>query len=168
MHVSDHMWSRALQRNVPVTRLGIAAATVLGLVPSLVVSGSHSSVASADQSDNGDSSDESSDGNGDRSALLALGRAYKQLNADVGVFGLATLKVSAAAIQSNTPGDATYDDLIGKVASLGSQRDALARQISDVLTSTGSDHHGDRDSIRQLTAQANDLLSQASELAADS
>ena len=57
---------------------------------------------------------------------VALESAYKQLNADVGVFGLATLQASTKALESTSPGDATYRSIEGALASWASERDALA------------------------------------------
>ncbi len=71
-------------------------------------------------------------GDGNR-PLLRLAADYKQLDAGVGAFGLATLTVSSRALASQSAGDATYADLESWLQTEGSRRDALAHQIRSVL-----------------------------------
>ena len=62
-----------------------------------------------------------------------LAAGYKQLNASVGAFATATLKTATAAIESSSPGDATYLQTDAALEALGAQRDALAAQINRVI-----------------------------------
>jgi hypothetical protein len=67
--------------------------------------------------------------------LDQLGEVYKQLDASVGQFGMDTLRISTAAIESgNSSGDSTYATLENQLISFGTQRDALAGQIITLLT----------------------------------
>ncbi|MFZ2034771.1 MAG: hypothetical protein WAW53_13520 [Candidatus Dormiibacterota bacterium] len=98
--------------------------------------------------------------------LVALESAYKQLNADVGVFGIATLQASTKALESSSSGDATYRSIEQALTQLGAQRDALASRISEAL----NDLEFGGQSIasgaaRSWTNQANALMVQASEFA---
>ena len=68
-----------------------------------------------------------------RGSLVRLAQAYKQLDAAVGDFGLATLAVSTDALASQSTNDATYTSLEGWLTTIGGQRDALAAQISGLL-----------------------------------
>ena len=54
--------------------------------------------------------------------LVALESAYKQVNADVGVFGLATLQASTRALESTSAGDAVYRSIERALTKLGSER----------------------------------------------
>ncbi|HEU5353411.1 MAG TPA: hypothetical protein VFU65_03080, partial [Actinocrinis sp.] len=65
----------------------------------------------------------------------ALAAVYKQLNASVGEFATATLKRATAAIESTSPGDATYLQTGALLAALGQQRDAIAAQMSQLINS---------------------------------
>lgn len=69
----------------------------------------------------------------DRAGFEALAGAYKQLNASVGQFGLATLKLATTGLESTSPGDTTYLQTDAALAALGQQRDALAAQISSQI-----------------------------------
>ncbi|GAC1508173.1 MAG: hypothetical protein NVS2B16_04570 [Chloroflexota bacterium] len=65
--------------------------------------------------------------------LVNLAQEYKRLNAPVGLFALASLKASTAALKSDDPGDATFSRIEGRIQSLTSQRNALASQMIAVL-----------------------------------
>jgi len=65
-----------------------------------------------------------------RADYEALAGVYKQLNASVGQFATATLELSTSAIESTSPGDATYLQTDAALTALGQQRDALAGLIS--------------------------------------
>jgi len=54
---------------------------------------------------------------------------YKQLNAPFGQFSLTSLKVSTAALTSNTANDAVYTALEDKITSWTVQRNALAAEM---------------------------------------
>ncbi len=65
--------------------------------------------------------------------MTALGACYKQLNSSVGEFGTATLQAASAAIESSSPGDASYLHTRKVLAALGRARDRLAGQIKGEL-----------------------------------
>lgn len=67
-------------------------------------------------------------------SFVELAQVYKQLDACVGRFGLATLRASTRALESGSPSDdSTYTNLENQLASLGSQRDALVAQMISLL-----------------------------------
>jgi hypothetical protein len=68
-------------------------------------------------------------------ALIRLGDLYSQLNAAVGEFGIATLRASTVALESNSPGDRDYTTIENGLRWLGVQRDALVAQLRAVLAS---------------------------------
>jgi hypothetical protein len=117
------------------------------------------------------------------SQFESLAQMYDQINAPTGQFGLSTLAISTHALQSNTPGDATYASLEAQLTSMTTQRyasleaqltsmttqrNAIASQMNAILQSAalGNSHHIDDGQIRSLIAQGQGLLNQASELAA--
>jgi hypothetical protein len=61
-----------------------------------------------------------------RAAYIQLAQLYKQLNAPVGAFGLATLKLSTQALESRSPGDTAYNNLEQLLVALGLGRDTIA------------------------------------------
>jgi hypothetical protein len=100
--------------------------------------------------------------------LTRLAEAYKQLDADVGQFGLATLAVSTDALTSNAANDATYTELESWLSTIGAQRDALASQIQSMLE--GAEFHGqavNNQAAKAATAAAWALISQAQSKAAN-
>jgi hypothetical protein len=66
-------------------------------------------------------------------AVTALGECYKQLNSSVGQFGAATLVASTNAVDSTSPGDATYLHINQALTGLDKVRDALALKIKGEL-----------------------------------
>jgi hypothetical protein len=68
-----------------------------------------------------------------RHGVTALGACYKQLNSSVGEFGTATMQAATAAIESNSPGDASYLHTRKVLAALGRAGDRLAGQIKGEL-----------------------------------
>ncbi len=100
----------------------------------------------------------------------AVARVYKQLDACVGMFGLATLKASTRAIESGSPtGDSMYTDLENQLAALTSERNALAAQMISALE--GAEFGGraiSEEQAEQLIERGHDLLERASELANES
>ncbi len=66
-------------------------------------------------------------------AVTALGECYKQLNSSVGQFGAATLVASTNAVDSSSPGDATYMHINQALTGLDKVRDALALRIKGEL-----------------------------------
>jgi hypothetical protein len=67
------------------------------------------------------------------SAFVRLATMYKQLEASVGEFSLATLAISTRALSSSSPGDATYTQLESDLQSFGTQRDAIASSMVSAL-----------------------------------
>jgi hypothetical protein len=66
-------------------------------------------------------------------AVTALGECYKQLNSSVGQFAAATLVASTNAVDSSSPGDATYLHINQALTGLDKVRDALAGKIKGEL-----------------------------------
>lgn len=98
--------------------------------------------------------------------LVQLENAYKQVNADVGAFAVATLKASTRALESSSHGDEIYRAIEHRIASLGGQRDALAARISDALYDLEFEHQPiASDAAQRWINQANALIAQASALA---
>ncbi len=65
--------------------------------------------------------------------VTGLGECYKQLNSSVGEFGTFTLQAATAAIESTSPGDATYQHVDNVLRSLDVARDRLAGVIKGEL-----------------------------------
>jgi hypothetical protein len=65
--------------------------------------------------------------------LTKLGDAFTAINAPVGPFGLDTLAASTKALESSSPGDATYAGLEATLAGLGEQRDRIVAAMKDEL-----------------------------------
>jgi hypothetical protein len=98
--------------------------------------------------------------------LVQLENAYKQVNADVGAFAVATLKASTRALESSSHGDEIYRAIEHRIASLGGQRDALAARISEALYDLEFEHQPiASDAAQRWINQANALIAQASALA---
>ncbi len=99
-------------------------------------------------------------------SFIPLAQIFKQIDAVVGQLGLASLVVSTRALESNDPGDATYNQLENQLISITSQRDALAAQMIALLE--GAEFSGqviDEQQAQQLIAQAQALLNQMNSLA---
>jgi len=85
-------------------------------------------------------------------AVTALGACYKQLNSSVGQFGAATLQASTNAVESTSPGDATYRHVNQALTALDKVRDALAGKVKGELAAaafTGAPVNG---AIAQVAA----------------
>ena len=96
-------------------------------------------------------------------ALLGLESAYKQLNADVGTFGLATLVASTTALSSTS--GTTYTTIENELSQLDSQRDALAAHIETLLNGIEFRHQSaSAAQMDSLTSQANQLIADAQAL----
>ena len=97
-----------------------------------------------------------------RGLYQQLGAAYKQLTAPFGRLGMASLRISTAAIVSgSTTDDSAY--LASQVQLNGwlNRRDALAGQIAAVLNGAEFENHGATSArIRDLTAQAKALVAE--------
>jgi hypothetical protein len=101
-----------------------------------------------------------------RETLLRLGDTYKQLNAAFGKFDMDVLKASTKALASNDVGDATYTSIENQIASLTTQRDALAGQIKEALNAAAFDDQAlNEQQAKDLTDQAQGLIDQAHALA---
>ena len=96
--------------------------------------------------------------------FVELARAYKRINAPVGELGLATLKISTAALVGD---GTTYNDLENRLQFITAVRDNLAAKMLDRLTD--AEFRGKRISGREeraLVLQANALVDYAEGLAA--
>ena len=101
-----------------------------------------------------------------REVLRRLIPVYKQLNAPFGSFGMDTLVASTRALESNAPGDATYESIENSIQDLTSLRDALATKIRNALDAAAFGGQGLPASASNWIRQAQALLSQAADLAA--
>jgi len=97
--------------------------------------------------------------------VLRLGQIYKQINADVGKFGLATLVASTTATRTT---DAALNASIDQqLAQLGADRTALADKIDAALNAAAFDGKPINEHVaQQWIDQGFDLLNRASQLAA--
>jgi hypothetical protein len=75
----------------------------------------------------------------DRSSTVRLATCYKQLNSSVGEFGAATLIADTNAVESTSPGDATYQAVVGALQRLEAARDFLAGIVKRQLTAAAFD-----------------------------
>jgi len=100
-------------------------------------------------------------------SFTKVARIYKQLDAAVGQFGLATLSASTRAIESgNASEDGTYTELENKLAALTNDRNALATQMINLLE--GAEFGGtsiSEQQANQLVEQGRQLLERANNLA---
>ncbi len=97
--------------------------------------------------------------------FTALAQMYKQIDACVGQLGLASLKVSTKALESNTPHDNTYTNLENHLIRITSKRDALAAKMIAFLE--GAEFIGQPISKGQadpLISQGQDLLDEVNSL----
>ncbi|HLJ82537.1 MAG TPA: hypothetical protein VKT52_13685, partial [Ktedonobacterales bacterium] len=93
--------------------------------------------------------------------LIQLGAVYKQLDASVGQFGMDTLHISTAALESNASGDSTYTQLENELSSFGNQRDALASQMIAMLENAAFNGQSiDQQQALSLISQGQALLDQ--------
>jgi hypothetical protein len=103
---------------------------------------------------------------GDERALEHLAATYKQLNAPVGAFALATLKIATrAAASGSSSDDSEYLATTNTLRELGAARERLTARIERVLDGVwfgGARHPGE---IRELTAEADALIGAAEALA---
>ena len=98
-------------------------------------------------------------------SLEMLGSSYKQLMASFGSFSMDTLKASTRALASNDAGDATYNQIEGQIASLTSQRDALAAEIRTGINAAEFDGTKlSENQIKDWISASDDLLAQAAAL----
>jgi hypothetical protein len=96
-----------------------------------------------------------------------LAAAYKQLNASFGTFSMAALVTSTRALASGSAtDDTTYTNLAARLATMTSDRDALASQIKVILNDSA--FHGtavNEGQAKALTQQAQALIAVAVSLA---
>ncbi len=96
-----------------------------------------------------------------------VAQTYKQLDAAVGGFGLATLAASTRAIESGTSlDDSTYASLESQLASLIDQRNTLAAQMIGLLE--GAEFNGksiSEEQAQSLVSQGLALIAEAQALA---
>jgi hypothetical protein len=100
--------------------------------------------------------------------VQSLLRVYKQINAPVGPFSLATLRIADDAAKS---GDASNDDRFTRtealLASLGARRDELAQRMETAIDgATFGGHPIDRHAARDMIADGELLLLEAELLSA--
>jgi hypothetical protein len=102
--------------------------------------------------------------------LRQLGAIYKQLNAPFGEFSTDVLVASTQAIQSGSAADdSTYTSIEDQIESLTSARDSLAGQIRAALDDAAFGGTAlDNQQAKEFITQAEKLISQAHELAANS
>jgi hypothetical protein len=102
--------------------------------------------------------------------LLQLGAVYKQLNAPFGEFSTDVLVASTEALKSGSATDDTgYASIEDQIESLTSARDSLAGQIRTTLDDAAFGGKAlDNQQAKAFITQAEDLISQAHELAASS
>ena len=97
---------------------------------------------------------------------VKVAATYKQIDAAVGQFGLATLMASTAAIESGTSSDdSRYSTLESQLSSLNAQRNALAATMIAALE--GAEFGGrpiTEAQAQSLVGQGQDLLAQANSL----
>src|SRR5581483_10103384 len=99
---------------------------------------------------------------------IDLGHIYKQINAPVGALGLASLKISTAALASNAAHDSTYTSLESALSAITARRDELARRMSTLMEQ--AEFYGQPIDVavaERLIAQGNALLAQVIVLAAN-
>ncbi|HLQ62086.1 MAG TPA: hypothetical protein VK131_09495 [Candidatus Acidoferrales bacterium] len=104
-----------------------------------------------------------------RESAAALGGALKKINAPVGDLGLATLRLSTAAIASSSPGDARYLTFADRLARITEQRDGLAARMRAQLDGAafGGRPFDDKEA-KDLAAGAASLLNEVEALASGS
>jgi hypothetical protein len=102
--------------------------------------------------------------------LLQLGAIYKQVNAPFGEFSTDVLVASTRALKSGSAADdSSYASTEDKIESLTSARDSLAGQIRAALDGAAFGGEAlDNQQAKAFIAQAEELISQAHQLAAAS
>ena len=98
-----------------------------------------------------------------RATFVSLAQAYKQINAQLGQLGIATLKASTFALAGNDAGDATYLACTAKINQWTQTRDTLAGQMKTMLDAAAFDGTAvDGPAASSLISQANALIASAS------
>ena len=102
-----------------------------------------------------------------RETVRRLVETYEQLNASFGSFALDTLKASTVALSSTD--ETKYESIEGSIASLTSQRDAVAAQIRGRLNASAFDGKAlNEQQARGWINQSEGLIAQAEALGASS
>jgi hypothetical protein len=100
-----------------------------------------------------------------RETVRRLGAIYEQVNASFGQFSMDTLAASTKALKSTD--ESAYSSIEDSIASLTSQRNALASQIKAALSAAAFDGQAlNEQHAKDWIAQAQSLLDQAKALAA--
>ena len=95
--------------------------------------------------------------------LLQLDSVYKQLDADVGKFGLSTLSISTQAIKSKSSGDNVYTSLENKLSSLGQTRNGYVGQMITIMENAEFNNMTpNQQQVQHLIQQGQSLLQQVS------
>ena len=101
----------------------------------------------------------------DGNAVAQLEQVDEQLNAPFGHFASSTLASSTKALESSDANDATYTSIEGQIASLTTQRDALASTIRQALNDAAFNGGNITNAqAQQWITQANALISAAAAL----
>ncbi|HLI05527.1 MAG TPA: hypothetical protein VKV40_03060 [Ktedonobacteraceae bacterium] len=101
--------------------------------------------------------------------LLQMDQVYKQLDADVGEFGLSTLNISTQAIESSSSNDSVYTNLENKLISLGQVRDGYVGQMITMLENAEFNNQPiNEQQAQQLISEGQHLLQQVNIMAAQS
>jgi hypothetical protein len=104
---------------------------------------------------------------GERAAVESLGAIYKQINAPFGQFAADVLITSTKALQGADMSDTIYSSKEAQIASLASQRDALAAQIRAALDGAQfASQPIDAVQLASWISQAQTLLNNADAMAA--
>jgi hypothetical protein len=102
----------------------------------------------------------------DRSGLTQLGAVYKQLNADVGRFDLATLAISTTGMESDTPQDSAFRRLDAQLQQLRTERDSTASQMKTLLDAAAfGGQTANIGNLQELISRGNALLDRADAMA---
>jgi hypothetical protein len=98
-------------------------------------------------------------------SILDLAEVYKQINAPVGAFGMATVRGATTSIESGSASDdSRYSNFDAKLTSLTSDRNALALKISNLLEAVAFDK-ANASQVQDLIDQAQGILARANSLA---
>ena len=95
-------------------------------------------------------------------------RNYKQINAPFGQFAMDSLKVSTAALSSNSASDAVYLSLENKIIGWTALRDEIATQMKEILDGAAfHDQHFNEVDGKKLNSRVRGLLEEVGHCAAD-
>ena len=98
-----------------------------------------------------------------RSTFVSLAQAYKQINAQLGQLGTATLKASTVALTGNDANDMVYTACTAKITQWTQTRDTLVGQMKPLLDAAAFNGGSiDPATANSLIAQANALIASAS------